>query len=75
MTIPAPLPMIPAAPDEYSKQYMESVLQAITLHLRALNSAGNITTGTIVATQLPVSAVGLPVGTLWNDAGTVKIIT
>lgn len=75
MTIPAPLPQFPSAPEEYSKQYMESVLQAITLHLRNLNHVGNITAGSLLLLSLPTSSADLKAGTLWNDGGTVKIKT
>jgi len=73
MTIPALLPNIPSPPAEYSKAYMESVIQALMLHLRTMNAIGNITVAGAVMTALPTSAAGLPVGTLWNDAGTVKV--
>lgn len=75
MTIPSNLPNIPSPPAEYSKEYMEKVIQALVNHLRSVNSIGQITTGGMMITQLPTSDVDLKVGVLWNDGGTVKIKT
>lgn len=72
MTAP---PVLPHPPAEYSEQYMADLLRVLTLYFRRVSSPDVMASGQLILTNLPTSAAGLPVGTVWNDAGTLKIVT
>lgn len=63
------------APEEYSKQQFDLILRNISLALNDIRAVGPIRVSTINISNLPTSATGLRVGDLWNDTGTVKVVT
>ena len=68
-------PRLPEAPTEYSPQYMSDLLRALELFIALERNPGEMRGTKITLTNLPTSASGLEVGALYNDSGTVKIVT
>ncbi len=68
-------PRLPEAPTEYSPQYMSDLLRALELFIAQERNPGEMRGTKITLTNLPTSASGLETGALYNDSGTVKIVT
>ena len=68
-------PRLPEAPQEYSISYMSDLIRALEAFIEQERNPGGLRASTITVTNLPTSPTGLEVGSLWNDAGTVKIVT
>jgi hypothetical protein len=68
-------PRLPEAPTEYSPQYMSDLLRALELFIAQERNPGELRGTRITLTELPTSASGLEVGALFNDSGTVKVVT
>jgi|TARA_R100000315_G_C5138588_1_gene79258 hypothetical protein len=68
-------PRLPEAPTEYSVQYMADLLRALELFIAQERNPGELRGTKITLTDLPTSATGLETGALFNDSGTVKIVT
>lgn len=68
-------PRLPEAPTEYSPQYMSDLLRALELFIAQERNPGEMRGTKITLTNLPTSASGLEAGALYNDSGTVKIVT
>jgi len=66
-------PRLPEAPQQYSQQFMEDLLRSLEIFIQQQRTPGEIRGTTITLTDLPTSATGLETGTLYNDAGTVKV--
>lgn len=66
-------PRLPEAPQQYSQQYMEDLLRSLEIFIQQERTPGKLRGTTITLTDLPTSSTGLETGTLWNDAGTVKV--
>lgn len=73
MTLPVAPPVFAPAPQEYSQEYMNQVVDELETWIKKLNNIGSVTAKTVRITDLPTSSAGLPSGTLWNDTGTVKV--
>jgi len=70
-----PPPRLPEAPPEYSVGYMSDLVRALEIFIEQERNPGGIRASTATLTGLPTSATGLEVGALYNDSGTVKIVT
>lgn len=68
-------PRLPEAPQEYTQHYMEDLLRSLEIFISQQTNPGEIRASSITITNLPTSPTDLEVGSLWNDAGTVKIVT
>ena len=68
-------PRLPEAPTEYSPQNMSDLLRALEVCIAQERNPGEMRGTKITLTNLPTSASGLEVGALYNDSGTVKIVT
>lgn len=68
-------PVISNAPPEYDQAYMSDLARVLTLLIEQVNSEGQLRATTAVLTALPTSASGLATGSLYNDSGTIKIVT
>jgi hypothetical protein len=66
--------IIPAAPEQYDKATYDDILRQLRLAVRQINNPGALQATTITLTNLPTSSAGLPAGSVWNDAGTLKIV-
>jgi len=70
-----PPPRLPDAPVEYSITYMQDLLRALEIFIQQERNPGELRGTKITLTDLPTSATGLETGALYNDSGTVKIVT
>jgi hypothetical protein len=68
-------PRLPEAPVEYNQMYMSDLLRALEVFIQQERTAGELRGTKITLTDLPTSSTGLESGALWNDTGTVKIVT
>ena len=68
-------PRLPEAPQEYSARYMADRLRALELFISQERNPGEMRGTKITLTNLPTSASGLESGALYNDSGTVKIVS
>ena len=68
-------PSLPEAPQEYSARYMADLLRALELFISQERNPGEMRGTKITLTNLPTSASGLESGALYNDSGTVKIVS
>jgi hypothetical protein len=68
-------PRLPEAPADYSQQYMQDLLRALELFISQERNPGEMRGTKLTLTDLPTSASGLETGSLYNDSGTVKVVT
>ena len=68
-------PRLPEPPAEISQVYMQDLLRALELFISQERNPGELRGTKITLTDLPTSSTGLETGSLWNDSGTVKIVT
>ena len=68
-------PRLPEAPDQYDPQYMADLLRALEIFISQERTPGEMRGTKITLTELPTSSSGLETGALFNDSGTVKIVT
>lgn len=68
-------PRLPEAPAEYTQQHMQDLLRALEVFIEQERNPGELRGTKITLTELPTSSSGLESGALWNDSGTVKIVT
>jgi hypothetical protein len=66
-------PRLPEAPQEYSASYMQDLIRSLEIFIEQERNPGEIRATSLTLTDLPTSATGLETGTLYNDAGTVKV--
>lgn len=66
-------PRLPEPTVEYSPQYMQDLIRTLELFIEQERNPGEIRATRLTLTDLPTSATGLEAGTLYNDAGTVKV--
>ena len=70
-----PPPRLPEAPQQYDPQYMADLLRALEIFISQERTPGEMRGTKITLTDLPTSSSGLETGALFNDSGTVKIVT
>lgn len=68
-------PQFPLPPEEYDRQYFDEMVRSLTQLVIQLQNPGELRGTKITLTNLPTSATGLESGSLYNDSGTVKIVT
>ena len=74
-------PTIADAPEEYRREYISDLARALGL-IEQVNSEGEIrgsaldsNKSPLVLKDLPTSATGLEAGSVYNDSGTLKVVT
>ena len=67
-------PVLPLPPAEYSAQYLNQIVRTINQYYQQLGSTNPIEVDSILLRNLPTSATGLPVGSVWNNAGVLNIV-
>ena len=70
-----PPPRLPEPPVEYTQQYLADLIRALEIFIAQERTPGEMRGTKITLTDLPTSATGLESGALYNDSGTVKIVT
>ena len=68
-------PQFSLAPEEYDQTYFDGMVRSLTQLVVQLQNPGELRGTKITLTDLPTSASGLESGALFNDSGTVKIVT
>ena len=68
-------PRLPEAPEEYTQRYMSDLIRTLEIFISQERTPGEMRGTKITLTDLPTSATGLESGALYNDSGTVKIVT
>jgi len=68
-------PRLPEPPVEYTQQYMADLIRALELFIAQERNPGEMRGTKLTLTELPTSSSGLETGALFNDSGTVKIVT
>lgn len=68
-------PQFPLAPEEYDRQYFDEMVRSLTQLVIQIQNPGELRGTKITLTDLPTSATGLESGALYNDSGTVKIVS
>lgn len=68
-----PLPLPPVG---YDNAYFNQTIRALNFYFRQIQNPGPVIATTIQLTNLPTSATGLPVGSVWHDTtdNTLKIV-
>lgn len=61
--------------DGYDPSYFRDLIKAVENQIRSLQARGRLEASTANISNLPTSDSGLATGDLWNDSGTVKVVT
>ena len=69
------LPNFGSVPEEYQRAYIESMIRQLNEALDHMRAEGDLTTATLQLTNLPTTASGLRAGQVFNDNGTLKIVS
>lgn len=67
-------PVLPLPPADYSAQYLNQIVRTLNQYFQQLGSTNPIEVDSILLRNLPTSATGLPVGSVWNNAGVLNIV-
>jgi hypothetical protein len=68
-------PRLPEPTSEYSARYMQDLIRALEIFIEQERNPGQMRGTKLTLTELPTSATGLESGALYNDSGTVKIVS
>ena len=68
-------PTFSLPPGEYDVEYFNDMVRSLSQLVTQLQNPGELRGTKITLTQLPTSSEGLESGSLFNDNGTVKIVT
>ena len=68
-------PTFSLPPNEYNAEYFNEMVRSLSQLVTQLQNPGELRGTKITLTQLPTSSEGLESGSLFNDNGTVKIVT
>lgn len=68
-------PQFGKPPLGYDYQFFDSLTRILTLHLQDQLAVGPVRVATLNISNLPTSATGLRSGDIWNDGGTLKVVT
>lgn len=69
-----PFAVLPLPTADYDVQYLNNLVRLLNLNFNSLKNPGDVRVSTITITDLPTASAGLPAGSVWNDAGTLKIV-
>lgn len=62
-------------PEEYDRAYFDDVIRSLSQLVVQMRNPGELRGTKITLTDLPTSSDGLEIGALFNDNGTVKVVT
>ena len=68
-------PTFSLPPDEYDVEYFNEMVRSLSQLVTQLQNPGELRGTKITLTELPTSSEGLESGSLFNDNGTVKVVT
>jgi hypothetical protein len=67
-------PTLPVAPQSYDFNFMSQFIRALTSYFSLLDSTTPIQVDSIILSRLPTNGAGLPLGAVYSDNGTLKIV-
>lgn len=67
-------PQLPTPPAVYDQKYLSDLVRVLYLYFQQGANPGELRGTSIVLTDLPGSGAGLPVGALWRNGETVRIV-
>ena len=70
-----PPPRLPEPPAQIDRRYMEDLVRTLQTFITQERNPGELRATKITLTDLPTSASGLETGAMYNDSGTVKVVT
>ena len=70
-----PPPRLPEPPEQITRQYVEDLIRSLEIFIAQERNPGELRATKITLTDLPTSSRGLETGALFNDSGTIKIVT
>jgi|TARA_A100001037_G_scaffold276701_1_gene276171 hypothetical protein len=70
-----PAPRLPEPPENIDRRYMEDLIRTLQVFITQERNPGEMRGTRLTLTDLPTSATGLETGALYNDSGTVKVVT
>ena len=70
-----PPPRLPEPPAQIDRRYMEDLVRTLQTFITQERNPGELRATKITLPDLPTSASGLETGALYNDSGTVKVVT
>lgn len=68
-------PQFSVPPEEYDRTYFDDMVRSLSQLVIQLNNPGELRGTKITLTDLPISPSGLETGALYNDNGTIKVVT
>lgn len=68
-------PQFSVPPEQYDRVYFDDMVRSLSQLVVQINNPGELRGTKITLTDLPTSPSGLETGALYNDSGTVKIVT
>lgn len=68
-------PQFSVPPEQYDRVYFDDMVRSLSQLVVQINNPGELRGTRITLTDLPTSSDGLETGALFNDNGTVKIVT
>ena len=68
-------PQFSVPPEQYNRMYFDDMVRSLSQLVVQINNPGELRGTKITLTDLPTSPSGLETGALYNDSGTVKIVT
>lgn len=68
-------PQFSVPPEQYDRVYFDDMVRSLSQLVIQLNNPGELRGTKITLTDLPTSPSELETGALYNDSGTVKIVT
>jgi hypothetical protein len=67
-------PRLPDAPSEYHQQAFAQLINALDTYFATLDNPGAAVFSTLRLLNVPGSGNGLPAGSVWSDAGVLKLV-
>tara|TARA_E500000318_G_C3537588_1_gene203300 strand:- start:242 stop:469 length:228 start_codon:yes stop_codon:yes gene_type:complete len=68
-------PQFSVPPEQYDRMYFDDMVRSLSQLVVQINNPGELRGTKITLTDLPTSPSGLELGSLYNDNGTIKIVT
>lgn len=69
------IPVLSNPPEEYNQAYMRSLVANLNVAFVQLTARQLLECERINVSRLPTASTGLRSGDLWNDNGTVRVVT
>jgi hypothetical protein len=68
-------PQFSVPPEQYDRVYFDDMVRSLSQLVVQINNPGELRGTKITLTDLPISPSGLETGALYNDNGTIKVVT